>query len=395
VAASAAAPAQAAVEPTPDPEELVVRIHTEGEIVPGRTLASVLATKGVSPSVVHLISTEMAPVFNFRYSRPGDRFEVVQDEVGDLLDFEYTRSPLEQYTLRPHEGGYLAERHEPQLLRKRARAAGVVSSNLYLAVQALGEDLELASDFANIFAWDVDFSRSVQPGDEFAILYERLHVQDEGELTYVRPGRILAARYSNADADHTAVYFEPEEGQGGYYRPNGSSVERQFLRAPLNYRRISSQYTLSRLHPILKVRRPHQGIDYAAQHGSPVWSVGGGTVIFRGWSGGFGKLVKVRHGNGYVSYYGHLSRFANLSVGDKVQQKQVLGYVGCTGLCTGPHLDFRFKHYGKYVNPALVQTPPGDPISPEDLGRFAGLRDALLHELDPAPLSVATSEAAL
>jgi murein DD-endopeptidase MepM/ murein hydrolase activator NlpD len=374
--------APALVETAPD--EVLVRIRTEGEILRGRTLASVMAKKGVSPSVVHLISTELSPVFNFRYSRPGDRFEVVQDELGELLSFRYTRSPLEHYTLLPQDGGYLAERHEPAMLRKRARTAGVVSSSLYLAVQSLGERIELATDFANIFAWDVDFSRSVQSGDEFAILYERLHVQDQGELTYVRPGRILAARYSNAADDYTALYFEPVEGHGGYYRPDGSSVERQFLRAPLNYRRISSRYTLSRLHPILKVRRPHQGIDYAAQRGTPVWSVGDGKVIFRGRSGGFGKLVKVRHGNGYVSYYGHLSRFADVRVGDQVGQKQVLGFVGCTGLCTGPHLDFRFKHYGKYVNPALAGG---------DLDRFAKSRERLLRELDPAPIAAMTSEA--
>jgi murein DD-endopeptidase MepM/ murein hydrolase activator NlpD len=143
----------------------------------------------------------------------------------------------------------------------------------------------------------------------------------------------------------------------------------------------------------LKVRRPHQGIDYAAQRGTPVWSVGDGKVIFRGRSGGLGKLVKVRHGNGYVSYYGHLSRFADVRVGDQVGQKQVLGFVGCTGLCAGPHLDFRFKHYGKYVNPALVQTPPGDPISGGDLDRFAKIRERLLRELDPAPIAAMTSEA--
>jgi murein DD-endopeptidase MepM/ murein hydrolase activator NlpD len=141
------------------------------------------------------------------------------------------------------------------------------------------------------------------------------------------------------------------------------------------------------------VRRPHQGIDYAAGYGTPVWAVGGGEVIFRGWSGGFGKLVKVRHPNGYVSYYGHLSRYGDVHVGDQVQQKQVLGFVGCTGLCTGPHLDFRFKHYGRWVNPETVQTPAGPPIPMETSGRFADLRDELLVKLDPASLSVATSEA--
>ena len=395
-AAPAVASAAAPEPPLPaaGPEHVLVRVSTEGEIERGRTLASSLASKGMAGHVAHLISSEMAPVFNFRYARPGDRFLVVQDEDGELVSFEYTRSPLEQYTLRRAPEGYLAERHEPRLSRKRARTAGVVASSLYLAVESLGEEVEIAHDFAEIFAWDVDFSRAVQPGDEFAILYERLYVEDEASgPTYVRPGRILAARYSNADDDYRAVYFESTKGKGGYYRPDGSSVERQFLRAPLHYRRISSNYTLSRLHPVLKVRRPHQGIDYAARTGTPVWSVGDGTVIFRGRSGGLGNLVKIRHGNGYVSYYGHLSRFAGVRVGEKVRQKQVLGYVGCTGLCTGPHLDYRLKHYGKYVNPASVHAPPGDPIPESAIGSFLVLRDKLLHELDPASLTVVTNEA--
>jgi murein DD-endopeptidase MepM/ murein hydrolase activator NlpD len=289
----------------------------------------------------------------------------------------------------------VAARHEPTLNRQRARIAGVVASTLYEAVEALGEDAELANDFAEIFAWDVDFSRSVRPGDEFSILYERLFLAGEdGTESYVRPGRILAARYANGLHQYSAVYFEHEEGRGGYYRPDGSSVERQILRAPLNYRRISSRFSHSRLHPILKVRRPHLGIDYVAASGTPVWSVADGTVIFRGVSGANGRLVKVRHANGYVSYYGHLSRFpAGMKVGQRVRQKEVIGYVGSSGRVTGPHLHFQLMRYGKYVDPSEVRTPAGDPIPPSARPMFASLRDELLEELDPATLVVVTNEA--
>ncbi len=379
----------------PPPDKLLVLVTTEGEIGRGQTLAGSLSANGVGSSVTHAITTGMSPVFNFRYARPGDRYKLVQDQAGELVRFRYVRSPLEQYTLRRVGDEYRAERHEPDMVRRQARVAGVVTSSLYDAVGSLGEDPALAHDFAEIFAWDVDFTRAVQPGDEFSILYERLNVQaEDGSLRYVRPGRILAARYSNAADDYTAVYFETEEGQGGYYRPDGSSVQRQFLKAPLNYRRISSRYTLSRLHPILKVRRPHQGIDYAAAPGTPVWSVGNGTVIFRGWAGGFGRLVKVRHANGYVSYYGHLQGFADgLRVGSAVRQKQVVGYVGSSGLATGPHLDFRLQRNGRYVNPASLETPAGPPIPAEMLASFASLRDDRLASLDPTPLPVATNEA--
>ena len=373
----------------------LVRIVTEGEIRRGQTLASSLGGNGVSGAVVHLIATQMAPVFDFRYARPGDSYQLTQDEEGDVLEFRYTRSPLQHYTIQRDGADYLVSQYEPELVRRRARIAGVVSSSLYQAVEALGEEVELANDFAEIFAWDIDFSRSVQPGDEFSILYERLFmVGEDGAETYVRPGRILAGRYTNGLHEYRAVYFEQEEGRGGYYRPDGSSVKRQLLRAPLDYRRISSRFSRSRLHPILRVRRPHLGIDYAAASGTPVWAVADGTVISRGYSGGLGHLVKVRHANGYVSYYGHLSRYPRgLRVGQRVQQKEVIGYVGSTGISTGPHLHYQLMKHGKSIDPGAVRTPAGEPIPTGAQQTFAQLRDELLRELEPTPLVVVTNEA--
>lgn len=390
-AAAASEPASAKVsETTP-----LVLILTEGEIGSGQTLAQSLRKNGVSATTVYVIASEMAPVFDFRYARPGDSYRLTQDENGDVVRFHYTRSPLHYFTIEREGDGYVAARHEPEVVRRRARIAGVVSTTLYEAVEALGEEVELANDFAEIFAWDVDFSRSVQPGDEFSILYERVFlVGEDGAETYSRPGRILAGRYSNGLDEYRAVYFEQSEGKGGYYRPDGSSVRRQLLRAPLKYRRISSRFSRSRLHPILKVRRPHLGIDYAAAYGTPVWAVGDGTVIFRGYSGGLGRLVKVRHANGYVSYYGHLSRFpAGIKVGQRVHQKEVIGYVGSTGLSTGPHLHFQLMKHGRWVDPADVRTPAGEPIPPAVQPLFASASEDLLRELDPIPLSVVTNEA--
>lgn len=392
-----AEPVLAALPTARPPSQLLVRISTEGEIRPGQTLVGSLASHGVAGVVAHVIATEMSPVFDFRYAKPGDSYRLVQDEHGALVRFDYVRSPVESYSLRRTGEAFAAERHQPELVRARARVAGIVTSSLYESVVSLGEREDLAHDFAEIFAWDVDFTRSVHPGDEFSILYERLHLEDEdGKLVYERPGRILAARYSNTNGDYTALYFETAEGRGGYYRPDGSSVQRQFLKAPLNYRRISSGYTMSRFHPILKVRRPHQGIDYAAPTGTPVWAVADGVVIHRGWTGGYGNLVKVRHSNGFISYYGHLSRYPSaLKVGDRVRQKEVVGYVGATGLATGPHLDFRLKRNGQYLNPeALLQAAAsGEPIPQAILPVFTERRDDLLSALEPAPLPVATEEA--
>ena len=375
-------------------EELPPHRVASGELEPGETLATSLSIRGISGPQIHTIVTEMAPVFNFRYAQPGDRYRLVLDADGEIDEFRYERSPIEHYELRRAGDGFEVRRETPELIRRRARLAGVVTSNLYDAVTHLGEDSEIAHDFADIFAWDIDFSREVQPGDEFSVLYERLYtVGEDGEEVYVRPGQILAARYSTLDGEYMAVYFEPVEGRGGYYRPDGSAVERQFLRAPLHYRRISSGYTHSRLHPILKVRRPHLGVDYSAPRGTPVWSVANGQVIARGYQRGLGNAVKVRHGNGYVTVYGHLSRFAqSLRVGQRVHQKQVIGYVGSSGLSTGPHLHFQLERNGKTVNPALLRSPAGEPIPSEARSRFHASREDLMAALDPSPL-VVTNEA--
>lgn len=383
---------------TPIPEPVLapveVRVFSEGELRRGETLARSLDRQNVGPERVHEIATALRPVFDFRYARAGDRYRLARDEQGRVVEFDYVRSEFERYALRREGDALVAERYEPEVHVERARLVGVVTSSLYDAIQALGESGDLSHDFAEIFAWDVDFSRSVHPGDEFHILYERRYLRsDGGRERYVGPGRILAARYSSASAEHAAVYYEQGKGRAGYYRPDGSAVERQFLQAPLTYRRISSTYSTGRLHPILGRRRPHLGIDYAAATGTPVWAVGEGRVMFRGWLGGLGKTVKIRHANGFESWYGHLSRYPNLSLGQKVRQKQVIGYVGSTGLSTGPHLHFVLKKSGRHVNPSTLRVAAAEPIPRSQMQQFAVARDELLQALDPSALRVVTNEA--
>ena len=178
------------------------------------------------------------------------------------------------------------------------------------------------------------------------------------------------------------MYFETKGGQGGYYRPDGSSVEGTFLMAPLRHARITSNFSSARRHPILKITRPHHGVDYAASIGTPVLAVADGVVVKRNWTGGNGNLVQVRHQNGYLSSYAHLSRYADgLRVGDRVEQKQVIGYVGQTGLATGPHVCFRIQRNGKYVDPVRLRVPVGQPIGKAQLAQFRASRDARLAEL--------------
>jgi murein DD-endopeptidase MepM/ murein hydrolase activator NlpD len=389
-AVGSAPPAAAAVAPPPAAKGEVL----EGALGRGQTLAAALSRHGLSADRIFLVVREMSPIFNFRYSMPGDRFRLELSPAGDVERFVYERSPAERYEIKREGDRFAATHHEPTIVRRQARLAGVVTRTLAEAIEQLGESRELATDFAEIFAWDVDFTRGVHRGDEFSILYERLFTVDkQGRETYARPGQILSARYTSDDEEFSAVYFESAKGRGAYYRPDGSPVERQFLKAPLNYSRISSTFAQARLHPILKIWRPHLGIDYAAPSGTSVWAVANGTVIFKGYQGGYGNLVKVRHASGYVSYYAHLGRFApGLRIGQRVSQKQALGQVGSTGLSTGPHLCFRLTKEGDFVNPARLHAASGDPLPRTARERFKQRSGELLAALDPRPL-VVTNEA--
>ncbi len=381
VAAAPAAAVAAAVPELPAPPLYEV---FEGEIEAGTAIGRLLEEDGLPASEIHAITRAMKPHFDFRRARPGHRYRVERELDGTLVSFEYLTSSTEGYRLRVTEDGYEVQREEATLVPHRALIAGLVGTTLYQAIVDLGEQGQLARDFANVFAWDIDFQKSVQPGDAFQIVYERLFRVDlDGVETYVRPGRILAARYTGAAGEHTAVYFETTEGRGSYFRPDGGSVEGEFLMAPLNGR-ITSNFTNARHHPILGITRPHEGIDYAAPHGTPVWSVADGKVIHVGGAGSFGRLVKVQHRNGYISYYSHLSRYAkDLQVGDRVEQKQILGYVGSSGLATGPHVCFRMKKDGQYVNPARLRAGAIRASVPESqLPAFHVASARLLDQLD-------------
>jgi murein DD-endopeptidase MepM/ murein hydrolase activator NlpD len=384
----------AAIFEAPDPSARGLR-HV-GRLGAGETLAKVLKEHGASNALIHQIDRGMRHLIDFRRAQPGHRYQLELDRQGGFAGFVYEVSALERYRFEAVPGAekeYRAFRLDARVTRRLSRMAGVVSTSLYEAVQDLGEVSQVASDFAAIFAWDLDFSRSVRAGDEFRVLYERNYVSEGEREIYLGPGRILAASYSGAAGDLHAVYFESREGRGSYYRPDGRSVQRRFLVAPLNYSRISSTYSARRFHPILKVNRPHRGIDYAAPSGTPVWAVADGEVIHKGRAGASGRMVKIRHYNGYVSSYAHLSRFATgLTIGQAVFQKQRIGYVGQSGLATGPHVCFRVQRNGRYVNPTSIDAPTAEPISESDWTAFAAARDARLARLGRFPL-VTTDEA--
>ena len=254
---------------------------------------------------------------------------------------------------------------------------GVINDNLISSIGNGRERLSLALNLSDIFAWDIDFTTDLRRGDTFKIIVEELY-QDNKFKKY---GKIIAAEFMNDGKSYQAYRFE-HNGKAGYYDNEGNSLKRAFLKAPLSFRRVSSGFSSGRFHPVLKRYRPHHGIDYAAPAGTPVSAVGDGTVAFSGYKGDYGKLVTIRHPNGYKTYYGHLSRIGKgIAPGVKVAQEEVIGYVGATGLATGPHLHYEMRVNEAPFNPLRLKLPNGEPIPMALIARFEEVRNQMVDRL--------------
>lgn len=360
---------QAAAAPRPlSPAPLRV---LEGTIGARSTVGSVLA-RVLAPGTVHALVEAARPAYDLARVSAGRPYSVVLRPDGLLAAFSYGIDELR--TLRVvRRGEALEARVVTRDVEVRVeRVEGVIRSSLFAAVHAAGEQDQLALDLADVFAWDVDFNTELQAGDSFAVLVEKRSVEGR-PLGY---GALLAAELLRGERTLRAVRFE-EAGVAGYYSPDGLPLRKAFLRSPLRFTRISSRFSHSRLHPVLNVRRPHLGVDFAAPAGTPVRASGDGVVTAAGWMGGFGNTVELRHPNGYETLYGHLSRIA-VRRGQRLAQGQVLGTVGSTGLATGPHLDYRVRRNGAYVNPLRMQSPPAEPIPAAARPAFERLRDERL-----------------
>lgn len=347
---------------------------TEGFLKSGESLYLVLVREGIDQKTVMLIQDLLSPFFNFRQARPGDRFQVTAGAAG-LTEFTYQSGPLNIFRVSRNGDSYLAEKVPVFPDLRITLISGELKNSLFETVTEQNELPQLALDFADLFSWDIDFSLDPRQGDTYRIVVEKLYLEGK----FYQYGRILAAQYENSGETHTAIFFEDPDGKGDYFDREGKSVRRSFLKSPLKFSRISSGYTNRRFHPVLKRYRPHRGIDYAAPTGTPVWAIGDGVVISKGWLGQAGKAVRIRHPNGYISSYGHLNRFARgIRRGVKVKQKRVIGYVGATGLATGPHLDFRMKKNGKFVNPLRIKRPRERSVPTKYLDEFRAHRDRTL-----------------
>ncbi len=357
---------------TPGPQFCII----EGQVERGSSLYHSLLKDGLPLSQVQSIVDSLKGEVNLKRSRPGDDYRLKLREDGSICDFVYLRGDYE-YRL---QGDRLQALVVPLPFEDTVRGMeGEVRGSLWEAMRPKCQDAELILKFSDIFRWDIDFFTEPRDGDEFRLLY----IERNREGRFAEYGEILCAQYISRSEVHTAIFYEDSTGHKDYYDPQGQSLRKAFLRAPLSYRRISSGFSHRRLHPIYKIYRPHLGIDYAAPTGTPIVAAGDGIVTFVGWNNGFGKYIKIRHGGGYVTTYGHLSRFVRgMGKGKKVKQGQVIGYVGQTGVATGPHLDYRFLVNGRYVNPLRVKLPAANPVLKSHWEDFVAKKEALLKALE-------------
>jgi murein DD-endopeptidase MepM/ murein hydrolase activator NlpD len=319
--------------------------------------------------------------------RPGESLHFMHRE-GSLVGLE--RRLDEEQTLkvvRDASGLKADVLHNPLESRPRTLRA-VINSSLFEAVEAAGGHDQTAVALADIFGWDIDFVLDVQPGDSFVVSYQELY-QDG---VYVKDGPILAASFTNSGKQYRAVRYVDPEGGAHYYTPDGRSMHKAFLRAPLEFTRVSSGFNSARKHPILNLIRAHKGVDYAAPIGTPVRASGDGRVAYAGPKGGYGNVVEIDHSRGIVTVYGHLSRFARgLHTGEHVNQGAVIAYVGMTGLATGPHLHYEFRINGVFKNPQTVSLPDAGPIEARWRADFLERTAPLLASLEMSPGPVLVS----
>ena len=313
----------------------------------------------------------------FRKLKPGDQFEITHDE-GDLVSMYSNLSLTSALKIERAESGFKAEIVDRPIEKRKRLAYGTIQSSLFESAADAGLSDRVIMNIAGIFAWDVDFVLDIRSGDNYYVQYEE--IWQDGE--YVTDGEIVAAEFNNNGRTHQAIRFIDDEGRSDYYTPDGHSVRKAFLRAPVDFTRISSNFNPRRRHPILNTIRAHRGVDYAAPRGTPIKAAGDGKVIFRGVKGGYGNTIILQHGGNITTLYAHMSRFAGVRIGSRVRQGQTIGYVGSTGLATANHLHYEYRLNGVHRNPRTVELPQADPIEQRYRRQFLATVEPILQELE-------------
>lgn len=353
-----------------------------GTISRNSSLYSELLNRPIPKSLISTLTSHFSRLFDLRGSKPGDTFKLFMGPGNTIVAFEYLTNDWKRYRLDKEGNEFVATINEIGLEKKVTRVEGIIQSSLWDALLPILPDMEIFGELTDIFGWEIDFLTDPRIGDTFRFIFESF----EKDGKYVKPGKILAAEYTLAGMPHRAFLFVDSTGRKDYYDENGYSLRKSLLKSPLNYRRISSTFSFRRLHPIYKYYRPHLGVDYSAAAGTPVVAAGDGQVTYRGWKSGFGNYIEVKHANSMTTCYGHLSGFAKgLSSGGRVNQGQVIGYVGSTGESTGPHLDYRVMKNGRFVDPLKMVVPASLPVEAKYKAEFQALVADYMPKLENKP----------
>jgi murein DD-endopeptidase MepM/ murein hydrolase activator NlpD len=335
----------------------------------GDNIFGLLKACGINGTQIHSLFHSIKKVYNLEDITPGHPLKVwlTSESPAKLTKLTYDITPVTYIEVTPKGGLFEAQTLKRDIEVVYERSEGTVTDSFYESAVRAGISPEIVMDLTDIFGWDINFFTEIHQGDTFTVLYEKYYVENK----FKGYGRLVAARFVNQGEEHMAIYFDNGGNVHGYYDEHGKPIRKLFLKAPLNYRRISSVFSRCRMHPIFHVQRPHLGVDYAAPTGTPVVALGEGRIISLGWTRGFGQSIQVKHPGGYVTYYGHLSRFAKgMKKGKSVSQGDIIGYVGMTGYATGPHLDFRVRRNGIFTNPLRLEPVNGPQLNGSLLAKF-------------------------
>lgn len=372
IAASLLEPLPEPAPPEPVAERMLIEVRS------GDSLDQLFRRHALSVTDLHRLLKVKDAAPHLKRIRPGDVFEILHDGEA-ILSLTRRIDESRSLVVSANETGFAASFLDHPVERRTARAAGQITSSFYAAGLAAGLSDGTIMRLAGIYAWDIDFALDIRRDDWFAVVYEE--IWQDGEK--LRDGEIIVAEFGNQGRSYRAVRFPDEDGRPSYYTPEGDNMRKAFLRAPVHFTRVSSNFNPNRLHPVLKTRRPHQGVDYAARTGTPIMAAGDGRVMSAGVKGGYGKAVVLQHGSNVTTLYAHMSRIGSgMRAGRKVRQGEVIGYVGMTGLASGPHLHYEYRVNGVHKNPRTVALPKADPVPAARRAEFAAVTAPLITELD-------------
>lgn len=350
----------------------------EGKVKNNENITSLLMSYNIPRKIIDEIILNSDSIFDLRKIRAGNKYSVFQtkDSIPKTKYFVYEHNAID-YVMFDLNDTVSIKKLEKEVLIKQTEASGIINSSLWNSMYDKKINPVVAIELSEIFAWTIDFF-GLQKGDNFKIIFDEQYV----DSTSIGISRIHAAYFNHMNKEYFAIPFIQDSIET-YYDETGKNLKKAFLKAPLKYARISSRFSNSRLHPVLKIRRPHHGVDYAAPVGTPVVAIGAGKVIETGYKGGAGNMVKIKHNSTYTTSYMHLSKYGKgIKSGVHVNQGDVVGYVGSTGLSSGPHLDFRVYKNGTPTDPLKMESPPAEPVSKANMQQFTLLKDSLISILN-------------